>query len=342
MATRVTIKDVSREAGVSVATVSNAINTPDILAPDTLQRVTETIEKLGYTPNRAAVALQRQKTSAIGYRMPSGTDGFALDRFLHRLVECAGEADFDIVLFTPRAGQTEIAAYEEMVRRGAVDGFVLSGTDHHDERIEYLNSIDTPFAAFGRTDATADHNWVDIDGEAGVRAAVDHLVELGHEKIALIRWPEGSLTGDERAAGYFAGLAAAGLDIAADYIIETENGIDQGADATERFLALEDPPTAIVCVQDWLALGVIRTLVARGLEVGSDVSVVGFDDIPSASLLPNGLTSVHQPMHLIGEALLSNRLETFAHTPDPKPRGEMVAPHLVVRGSSGPPRELTT
>ena len=339
MANRATIKDVSRAAGVSAATVSNAINTPGLLASDTLQRVTDAIDKLEYTPNRAAVALRKQKASAIGYRMPSGTDGFALDQFLHRLVECAGEADFDIVLFTPREGRTEIEEYEEMIRRGAVDGFVLSGTDHHDERVDYLNSMSVPFATFGRTDTTAAHNWVDIDGEAGVRSAVDHLIGLGHERVALIRWPEGPLAGDDRAAGYSAGLAAAGIEVDPGYVIETENGVDQGAAAAERFLDLETPPTAIVCVQDWLALGVIRSVVDRGLELGSDVSVVGFDDIPSASLLPIGLTSVHQPMHLVGEALLSILLDTFDDEAEPGLGGEMVEPDLVVRGSSGAPKK---
>src|SRR5665811_1217510 len=119
--TRVTIKDVSRKAEVSVATVSNVLNTPDRVAPETRQRVETVINQLGYVPNRTAQALQQQRTSSIGYRMPTSSDSFALETFLHRMVERAGEADLDIVLFTPEQGESEVHAYREMIRRGAVD-----------------------------------------------------------------------------------------------------------------------------------------------------------------------------------------------------------------------------
>ena len=133
---RVAIKDVSRVAGVSIGTVSNVLNSPEIVAPQTLKRESAVIAELGYQPNRSARALQKRRTFSIGYHIPSETDGFALDVFLHRMVERAGNANLDIVLFTPKPGQSEVEAYQDMVRRGAVDGFVISGTGRNDKRID--------------------------------------------------------------------------------------------------------------------------------------------------------------------------------------------------------------
>ena len=119
MTERVTIRDVSRAANVSVATVSNVLNTPSLIAPETLERVRQVIADLGYRPNRAARSLQKRKTFSIGYRMPGARAGFALDEFLHRVVERAGSADLEIVLFTPKESQTELDSYLDMIRRGA-------------------------------------------------------------------------------------------------------------------------------------------------------------------------------------------------------------------------------
>lgn len=330
---RVTIKDVSRAAGVSIATVSNAINTPDVLAPDTLKRVVATIEQLGYRPNRNAVALQKQKTSSIGYRMPNETSGFALDIFLHRIVERASTSGIDVVLFTPHPGQTEVEAYNDMVRRGAVDGFILSGTDHSDERVSYLLKIGFPFATFGRTDRPGEHSWVDVDGHEGVRLAVEHLVSLGHEHIALLRWPEGSITGDERFDGFIHGLDQAALAGDPDLIVTVENNVADAASAVGEMLAGPTPPTAIVCVQDTLALGAMKAIADAGLNVGRDIAVTGFDDTPIAAHTNPGLTSVRQMLAQVGDSVVDMLLAALVSGSE-EPTSVMVRPELVVRSST--------
>jgi len=334
-ASRVTIKDVSREAGVSVATVSNAINTPQMLAPGTLERVIATIDKLGYRPNRNAIALQKQRTFSIGYRMPAETSGLALDAFLHHMVERAGSSGLDIVLFTPRPGQSEVEAYSDMIRRGAVDGFVLSGTAHRDERIDFLLDVGFPFASFGRTDAADVHSWVDVDGLAGVRLAVEHLTALGHDRIALVRWPDGSMTGDERAHGYFRGLSDA--DIASDdsLVVAVENKIDTASAAVQHLLALPNPPTAIVAVQDTLAFGAMQAVEDLGMRVGIDVAVTGFDDTSIAAHTRPALTSVRQVMESVGSTLV-DMLLALVDPGESVARGELIQPELIVRPSSDP------
>jgi DNA-binding LacI/PurR family transcriptional regulator len=337
---RVTIKDVGRAAGVSVATVSNVLNSPDVVASDTHARVTAVIEQLGYEPNRAARALQQQRTFLIGYQLPVVTDAFALDAFLHRVVVRAEEADLEIVLFTPKRGQDQIDAYREMIRRGAVDGFVISGTDHGDDRIAYLLEVGFPFVTFGRTDTPDEHAWVDVDGRAGVQQAVAHLVELGHLDIALIGWPNGSVTGDERAAGYRLGLEDAGITVRDELTVRTENGVETGVEAMEQLLRLDMPPTAVVAVQDFLALGAMHAIRDAGMEIGHDVAVIGFDDIPSAALFVPQLSSIRQPMEMVGVLVVEMLVERLDRDANVSSRAETLIPELIVRASSDPAMQV--
>lgn len=330
---RATIKDVSRVARVSVATVSNVLNAPQVVAPETRQRVSSVIDQLGYHPNRAARGLQKQRTFFFGYRMPPETDGFALDAFLHRMVERAGEEDLDIVLFTPNPDQSELDAYQEMIRRGAVDGFVISGTGHGDERIHFLLERGFPFVTFGRTDVADQHPWVDIDGRSGIEEAVGHLTAQGHRDIALIRWPTGSISGDERAMGYELGLREAGIPVRESLIVTAENNVTSGAAAMARLLEMPTPPTAVIAVQDLIALGAMATIRDAGLRCGDDIAVAGFDDIPGAATAAPPLTSVRQPMKEVGRLVIELLLRRLAD-PAGAPQSAMVVPELVVRESS--------
>ncbi len=333
MSSRTTIKDVSRASGVSVSTVSNALNAPEKVAPETRRRVIETADQLGYRPNRAASALPKGRTFTIGYCIPAGRDGFALDTFLHQVTERASDAGMDILLFTPHRGQSETDSYREIMRRGAVDGFVLSGTVHDDERVRILLGAGIPIVTFGRTDLADGHSWVDVDGRAGTRAAVKHLVDQGHSRIALIAWPEGSLSGDDRAAGYAQGLNMAGLELDPGVVVRTETGLAAGRKAASHLLDTVPPPTAIATVQDVLAAGVIAELHSRGLRPGRDVAVTGFDDSPPAVYSTPGITSVRQPIEEIGRRIvefLVNHLEDD----EPIRRSDLIEPELVVRDSS--------
>lgn len=332
---RATIKDVGRVAGVSVATVSNVLNSPEIVAEDTHDRVMAVIEELGYKPNRAARALQQQRTFSIGYQMPRSTDGFALDVFLHRVVERAERADLAIVLFAPTPGQDQVDAYKEMIRRGAVDGFVISGTGHGDSRIAHLLDADFPFVTFGRTDFPDDHAWVDVDGCAGADLATTHLLEQGHREIAFIGWPEGSFTGDERSSGYRRALSDLGVTVRPELIVRSENGVEPGRDAMRQLLTLDDPPTAVVAVQDLLALGAMNAIRDAGLTIGRDISVVGFDDIPSAALASPPLSSIRQPMDKVGELVVEMLVDELDADAEGSAKTGVLAPELVVRASSG-------
>lgn len=336
-ARRATIEAVAGHARVSRQTVSNALNAPHRLRPDTLERVLRSVTDLGYRPNHAARTLRTQATRVLGYRPPPspyGGTGGVLDRFLHVLCQASRDRGYDVLCFAASGDDDEIAVYDDLLRREAVDGFVIVATHFVDPRAAWLLDRGVPFVAFGRPWGMdrARHSWVDVDGAQGVSDAVDHLADQGHRRIGFIGWPEGSGVGDDRHAGWLRRVTARRLP-ARGLVVRGDDGIASGASLTERLLDAARPPTAIVCVSDAMALGVLHVLADRGLRPGADIAVVGFDDSPVASVTRPGLTSVRQPLEGVADKAVELLLEHLAGTRT-KPAHALLPPALIVRDSS--------
>jgi len=344
-----TLDDVARSADVSRQTVSNVLNAPDRVRPQTRERVRSVIDELGYRPNRAARSLRISASYMIGYRIgPVRADALSPvnDRFLHAVADAARGFGYHLVLFTPEDDAAELSAYAAMHHTGTVDGFVLNETDHGDQRPAWLGRRGIPFAMFGRTDADDDgHPWVDVDNEAGTAAAVAHLVARGHRRIAFVGWPAGSATGDFRAAGWAGGLHRAGLPADPALDVRCLDGVEPAARALAPLLDLADPPTAVVAASDALAVGCLHAARERGRSVGaperagaptpSRLGVVGFDDTPAARHLSPPLSSVRQPLEQAGREVVAALVRTLGRTA-PAP-----AAALAPEGADGAPRLLT-
>ncbi|MEZ0447754.1 LacI family DNA-binding transcriptional regulator [Cellulomonas sp. ICMP 17802] len=339
---RATLEHVARRAQVSRQTVSNVLNAPHLVRPDTTERVRAAIEELGYRPSTAARQLRTGRSHVLGLRIEpvrDGINGAVLDRFLHALTERAQSHGYRVMLFTAPDDEREIQQYDELLETADLDAFVLTSTHHGDRRTQWLGERDVPFVTFGRPwdavqgPAVDDHPWVDVDGAAGTRAAVEHLQQLGHHRIALIGWPDGSDVGADRRRGWHDALRRAGW--AEDGLAPLEAAVPDGVASGEhaaRLLLEQAEPTAFVCASDSLALGALAAV--RGLA--APPAVVGFDDTPVATAL--GLTSVAQPLAEAADralGLLLRRLDGGAGpVPDPH---VLLTPHLVVRASSTPP-----
>ena len=338
---QVTLDDVAGFAGVSRQTVSNVINAPERVREQTRQRVEHAIIQLGYQPNRAARALRAQVSRMIGYRIePVRKQSLASihDRLLHALADAGRVADHHLLLFTADNPDEELATCGQLFRTGGVDGFVLYGIDYGDPRPAALRELGAQFTAFGRTGHDSEHCWVDVDNTVGVADAVDHLVERGHRRIGFVGWPEGSGVGDRRAEGWRTALDRHGLlTECQDCDVRGTDSIEEGTRLGRYLLDRDEPPTAVVAATDTLAVGVIRSARPRGLSVGRDLALVGFDDTPTAHVL--GLSSVRQPIEAVGRAIVEMLLERLPGTPrqtepPPGPKGRLLVPTLVVRDSS--------
>src|SRR5215467_2926241 len=293
MPSKVTIATVARHANVSRQTVSNVLNAPDMVRDETRARVIAAIEALGYRTNLAARQMRTGRSRLIGVRIDpvrNGIEAAVLDRFLHGLTENAAPAGYRIVLYTASDDEAEIGTYDELLATYALDGFVLTQTHHDDTRTAWLLKHGVPFTTFGRPwGAPERHSWVDVDGAAGTAAATTHLIRAGHRRIAFIGWPPGSGVGDDRHAGWASTMQAAGLPV--DGLSRhTVDGISEGERMTRDLLARPNPPTAVVCASDPLALGAWR----GGDRRTGALSVIGFDDTPMAQAA--GLSTVRQPL----------------------------------------------
>jgi len=341
---RPTLETVARVASVSRQTVSNALNAPHLVRPETLDRVRAVIDQLGYRPHRAARTLRTRRSHLIAARMHAPADGIGgavLDAFIHALTLRAQERDYRVMLFAANEDQPETAEYDELLGDHDLDAFVLTGTHLGDERTAWLAARGAAFVTFGRPwgaesdEGAARHGWVDVDGAAGTYDATRHLIRQGHRRIAFLGWPEGSGVGDDRRSGWLRACREANLAVSG-LTRSVLDSLPTGRAAGAELLDAADPPTAIVCVSDSLALGVWTEITARGLIPGRDAAVVGFDDSPTAAVI--GMSSVAQPVDDVARACLDQLEQVLAAqdagAPRPVPAPVLLPPSLVVRASS--------
>lgn len=340
-----TLSDVALQAGVSRQTVSNAINNPELLRPDTLARVRQAIDVLGYSPNRAARNLRTQSSHLIGLRFPPAQESTAnalMDRFVHTLTETSQAAGYHVLLFSGDSEDPE-AGYDELVRSNAVDAFVVTDTYLGNPQTRWLREQGFPFAAFGRpwNDPDSTHPWVDVDGAAGARLATRHLADQGHQRVGFIGWATDSPIMDDRRAGWTDAVTERGLHA---FERDVDDSVEAGALAAAELLD-SDQVTGFVCASDTLAMGVLHTLWHRQIAPGREVGVVGFDDSQVAHVVPPGLSSVRQPLEQVAVELVAALQRLTGSSADSAERadadestvletGVLLAPTLVIRGSS--------
>lgn len=338
MATRSpTLHDVAAVAGVSHQTVSNVINAPERVAAGTLDRVRGAIDATGYVPNRSARSLRTRTSGLLALRMETAAQGNVgpfRDRFLGALTVAAGASGHDVLLFARGEDDDDVAGYEELLRSTTIDAFVLLDSRADDPRLSALDDLGAAYVAFGRPwgNDSATHPWVDVDGAAGTNLATRHLIDNGWPDVAFLGWPEDSDTGQDRLAGCQAALAEAGLGPDGLAVARSIDTFEAAAAAAGELL--DAGHTAIVCASDTLAGGVYRAAFQRGLRVGVDVAVAGFDDSSLASVLAPGLTSVHQPLEQVAQFIIDALTRVLDD--HPAPVSTTLAPRLVTRGSTAP------
>ena len=334
-AERPTLESVAREASVSRQTVSNVLNAPQLVSDETKRRVAAVISRTGYRPVKAAQTLRTRRSYllAAGLRAPAEDRGEVQHRFLHALTERAQLRGYRTLLYSVESDDAEIATYESLLGEYDLDGFVLTGTHTGDKRTAWLDQQKVPFVTFGRPwGSAARHSWVDVDGASGVLAATRHLVDVGHRRIAFLGWPEGSGVGEDRRAGWEVACREAALPTTG-LAVRMDNSFAEGRSACAQLLQSASPPTALVCVSDVIALGAWSELGARGLDPGSRMAVVGFDDSAAAALA--GLSSVAQPLTEVATACLDclQKLQDRHGAQKNLPATVLLAPRLMLRSS---------
>jgi DNA-binding LacI/PurR family transcriptional regulator len=338
MSTKKTLKDVAQHAGVSYQTVSKVLRNQMRVTPEVRDRIFSAVGELGYRPNVTARNLRLQSSRHIGYSWEPWRQNFfnpVLEQFQQGIVEAAELLGYHILLFPQRPGGDLAETYRDLVRTGRVDGFVLSSLEYHDPRIRALQQLNVPLVAFGRTQSERPFAYVDVDGEAGLYAAMTHLFAQGHRRVAALAWPEHSRVGQERLSGYLKAMEDAGLPVDPAWIARGTGDFEFGYSATPSLLDLPSHrrPTAIVTMLDLMALGAMRALEECGLRVGQDVAVVGFDDMPVIQYLKPGLTSVRQPVWEVAQKVVEMLVSLLEGKPADQQQ-VLLMPELIVREST--------
>ena len=341
---RTTIRELARLSGVSIGTVSRALNGYVDVRPETRERIMRLAEELDYTPSASARTLVTQRSHVLGVFLETGEGHPDLQHpFFHDVLvgvqETAGKEGFDLLLFAtaqPGDGYGH-HTYVKRCRHHNVGGVVLMGIEHDEEEVRRLCASSIACVGVDVEVRGRSTGYVTSDNVVGGELAVSHLAQLGHRRIATIHGPVHTRPGVDRLRGYRQGLQAAGLAFRDEYVTLGDWYVDSGERMASRLLALAEPPTAIVAASDLMAVGALRAAAASGLRVPDDLSVVGFDDIMLAAHLQPGLTTLRQNKAGLGAAAARALLDRIALRADPPPVVTLPV-ELVVRGSTAPPR----
>lgn len=330
-----TIRDVANYVGVHHSTVSRALN-PDQkrkISPEVAREIEKAAEKLGYYPNIAASSLKRNKSFAVGVLIPDITNPVFPPMI--RGIQDVAEADGYTVITasTDDDVEKERDAFK-MMRGRSVDGIIIA-TAHLDNPIVDICIEDhIPFVLLNRTVRSDNVNAVIVDEEFGVRAALDHLVGLGHTRIAHVAGPQNTSTGHERLRAYQNYMKINDLD--PTLVSGTEKfTIQEGFSACEKLLQRDKKFTAILAGNDLIAMGCIDALNKVGKRVPEDVSIVGGNDMPFLSRMVPALTTIRIPKYEMGSQAAGSLLDLIDGI-DRNPVIIRMQPSLVVRNSTGP------
>jgi DNA-binding LacI/PurR family transcriptional regulator len=338
---RSTQTDVARLAGVSRAVVSHVVsNRPAggiTITEETRRRVLAAIEVTGYQPDASAQSLRLGKTRSVGVLIPD-TQNPHYWQVVRGVEDAARPHGYDLFFSsTSLDPDRELAGVRALTRR-RVDGLILMLTyyDKLESELLALRSSQSALVLFGLPPSSAlEVDTAEPSHGEGAAEMMAHLLGLGHRRIALVLGVATPTLGVERLAAYEAALRAAGLPVDPELIVHTGPQIEDGYGAALHLLDLRPRPTAIVAVNDYLAIGVLRACVERGVRVPNDVSVAGFDDIDVAAYLTPGLTTVRVSAEEMGRRAFCLLLDRIEHPASP-PQHVRVPAQLVLRASTGP------
>lgn len=319
-------------------TVSRVVNDSPRVSPDTRRRVEATIAELGYVPNRLARGLIRRKTGAIGLIVPDVANPF-FTLVVRGAEEVAWRAGYHVMLCNTQGDLERERGYLEDMIAFQVEGLLVAPVgDRSRPHLRILARNKVPFVLVDRSVSGFDADLVQGDSVAGARRLVEHLIELGHRRIAMVTETVEVSTARDRLQGYREALEAAGIEVRPELVAETSAIDPTGAfDATLRLLELPERPTAIFAVNNIAALGVAEAARARSLEIPGDFALVCFDDIEAASRLHPFLTVMLQPAETFGTIATQLLLDRFAGRVGERRRIVVLPADFIVRESSGAP-----
>lgn len=336
-----TIYDVAKECGVSSATVSNVVNNgPKPVRPETRKKILEAIEKLNYHPNAFAQGLAKQKTHTIGilFGVVDSAE-IVINAYsaaiLQAVLSVAGSRGYNVTHITAqwKGAKQSLSAF----RNGRCDGYVVVAPPTDSDMVPALLTLDLPLVTVSWLPEQSSAVSVDIDDSHGTELLIEHLLSLGHRRIAHITGHPNLGSAQVRERVYRSQMEAAGIEIAEELVLPAHYNQHDGYLAAKQLLELPNPPTAIFAANDEIAAGVYDAARELGVDIPTDLSVVAVDDRPLSQYLAPKLTTLHQPFDQVGQYAAHLLIQQIDGEPV-EVRTHYFKPEVMVRESTAPPR----
>ncbi len=328
------IKDVAKLAGVSISTVSRVLNETAHVSADKKERVLEAVKQLDYSPNPAARSLLLRKTGVIGVVVPFASGEF-FSEFLKGVDQTASDLEYFLLISISHRSEADLRkAIRSLEKR--VDGLIVWAPEMKAGEVLGLLSEATHVLLLNTYAEDGESDLVDFDNYGGMCAVVEHLVGLGHRDIAFLGGPSSAVDAKDRLRAYRDTISQSEIPPRPELEFDGDFTVEAGYAAAARIMALQPRPSAVAAANDQSAFGIIRGLLDAGLEVPSDISVTGFDDVPSSRYMYPPLTTARVPVRQMGELAVETLVDRIIENRK-EPRRELVNVELVVRMSTGPP-----
>lgn len=330
-----TIADVARASGLSGATVSRVLSGYEFVKESTRNRVMEAVDRLGYVANLPARSLAGGRSRIIGLLVPNLDNGY-VGTIAQGIDRALASANYDPILYTSHRHPGKETFYANAIANGLTEGLLLVAPQEPTTYLDALRERNFPYVLIDQADATENSNVVESTNRQGAYEATRYLVQLGHTRIAFIRGALIVRSAIDRLQGYKDALTDCGIHVCEDLILAGNYQQQTGYEITRTCLqSVESPPTAIFASNDLSAFGAMDAARECGFSIPEDISIIGFDDIPQASLVYPSLTTVRQPLEQMGKDAVRILLEHIEDPSRPPQRVELET-QLIIRDSCRP------
>ena len=298
------IKDVAREAGVSIATVSRVLNDIDVVNEDTKKKVLDAIKKLGYRPNIVARSLKTQRTKTIGILIPDISSQF-YPEIVRGAEDVSHIYDYNVILCNSDFDSDKEKEYLRVLKEKMVDGVIYMSSSLDEEIIDTINELDLKTVLVESKDKEENFPSVTIDNVSAIHSGTKHLIESGAKNLAYIGTDTKVMNAwGQRYVGFEKALKEAGLEIDKDLVFFDTLKVKSGAEAVKKFIESGKKFDGIVCASDEIAMGAINELRDNGIRVPEDVSVIGFNNNNAGAIFYPKITTVAQPSYDMGSVAM--------------------------------------
>jgi DNA-binding LacI/PurR family transcriptional regulator len=340
-----TIKDIARQAGVSHTTVSRALHNSPLLSVKTIQRIQNIAIELGYHPSFAARSLKTNRSQALGVIVSHIADPF-FSEILQGIDDVAQANGYSLFIAAAQHDPQRERAIVQSMREHSVDGVILCSPRLPLEQSRQLQSYNIPIVSINNQSEEDYCYSIYHDDMDGGRQVCEYLVNLGHERIAYLGDASSGRTTRERLSGFKQVMTEYGLPVLDEYILQVNgNNPTRGLDAADYFINLPIKPTAVICYNDMLAIGIMKGFIQTGINIPQDISLTGFDNIQFSDFTLPPLTTIDQPKRFLGAEAARMMLAQLSSTDFPvasEPIIRRLKGMLLIRQSTAPPNKVVT